>query len=78
MNVESWPGDVACSGPSAPKCKQIDDLIKLLVTIRERFGNTAIKYDVKWGSYALWVADAQRIEIEKLKMKIKRLKESTK
>jgi hypothetical protein len=72
MQVEPYPSDVACAGPNAPKCERIDDLIKLLVTIRERWGNTAIGYRVQWGGTALWVEDAQKQEIAKLKKKLKK------
>lgn len=70
MNVEPYPGDVACAGPTAPKCEQIDDLIRLLVTIRERWGNTAIRYSVQWGASALWAEDAQKRQIDRLTKKL--------
>lgn len=73
MNIEPHPGDVAVAGPNAPKCEQIDDLIKLLVTIRERWGNTAIKYRVQWGGSVLWAEDADKKEIARLKKRIARL-----
>lgn len=41
MNVDPYDSDVACAGPNAPPCDQIDDLIKLLVTIRHRWGNSS-------------------------------------
>ncbi len=80
MNLEPYQPEVACSGPTAPKCEQIDDLIRLLVTIRERWGNTAIKYSIQWGASALWVEDVQKQEIEKLKKMLskKRTKHPTK
>lgn len=71
---EPYPSDVACAGPNAPKCDQIDDLIRLLVTIRERFGNTAIKYRVQWGGNALWAEDEQKREIARLKKRVERMK----
>ena len=74
MIVDPYPADVACAGPTAPKCEQIDDLIKLLVTIRERWGNTAIRYRVQWGGSALWAEDAQKKEIASLKKKLAKLK----
>lgn len=67
MNIEPYPGNVPLAGPEAPNCNQIDDLIKLLVTIRERFGNTAVKYRVQWGANALWAESAQRQEIARLR-----------
>jgi hypothetical protein len=66
MEIEPYPSDVACAGPKAPKCEQIDDLIKLLVTIRERWGNTAVKYRVTWGGNALWVEDEHKRTIAEL------------
>lgn len=74
MNIEPFDKSVACAGPTAPKCEQIDDLIRLLVTIRQRWGNTAIRYRFQWGSSALWADDAQKREIDKLKKQVKRLK----
>lgn len=73
MNIEPYPDDVACAGPDAPKCEQIDDLIRLLVTIKHRWGNTAITYRVTWGGSSLWVEDAQKQEIDRLERKLKRL-----
>ena len=74
MNVEPYPPEVACAGPEAPECGQIDDLIRLLVTIRERFGNTAVRYRVQWGANALWIEDAQKQEITKLKQRSERIR----
>lgn len=69
---------MACAGPTAPKCDQIDELIKLLVTIRERFGNTAVKYRVQWGANDLWAEDEQKREIDRLKKRLKKLKSQVK
>jgi hypothetical protein len=66
MNVEPYPGDVAMSGPDAPKCEQVEDLIRLLVTIHHRWGNTAVQYRVTWGGSALWAADELQKRIERL------------
>ena len=74
MVVEPYPPDVAVAGLDAPKCDQIDDLIRLLVTIRERWGNTAVRYRVQWGASALWAEDDQKREIEKLKKQVAKLK----
>ena len=74
MNIEPYANDVACAGPNAPKCEQIDDLIRLLVTISHRWGNTAVKFRVTWGGSALWAEDAMRQEIDKLKKQLKRAK----
>lgn len=60
MQVEPYDDGVACAGPSAPECEQIDDLIRLLVTISHRWGNTAVKYRVSWGGSALWAEDEAR------------------
>ena len=74
MQIEPYAGDVAVYGPSAPNCEQIEDLIRFLVTIHHRWGNTAIRYRIQWGASALWAEDAQKREIDKLKKQIKTLK----
>ena len=74
IQIEPHLPEVACAGPTAPKCEQIDDLIKLLVTIRERWGNTAVKYRIQWGSNALWAENAEKTEIDRLKKRVKKLK----
>jgi hypothetical protein len=74
MNIEPYSPDVAAAGPNAPKCEQIDDLIRLLVTIRERFGNTSINYRVTWGGSSLWIEDEMRQKIAKLERKVARQK----
>jgi predicted RNA-binding Zn-ribbon protein involved in translation (DUF1610 family) len=61
-----YADDVACAGPDAPKCDRIDELIRLLVTIRHRFGNTAVQYRVTWGGSALWTEDELRGQIRQL------------
>jgi hypothetical protein len=73
MNITPYPKDVACSGPDAPKCEQVFDLIRLLVTIWDRWGNTAVKYRVTWGGSALWVEDEMRQKIARLEKKVKQL-----
>lgn len=78
MNIEPYADDVSCAGTNAPKADQIDDLLRLLATIRHRYGNTAIKYRVTWGGSAFWAEDAQRTEIDRLKKRIKRLQAKAK
>ena len=70
MEVEPHDNDTPLLGPGAPKCEQVDDLIRLLVTVRHRFGNTAVRYRIQWGANALWAEDAQKREIERLKKRI--------
>lgn len=72
MDITPYPSGTAIAGPDAPACDQIDDLIKLLVTIRERFGNTAVKYRIAWGGSALWAADDMRKEIDRLNNLLKK------
>ena len=78
MEVIPHGRDVACAGPNAPACEQIDDLIKLLVTIRERWGNTAVRYHINWGSNALWAEDSQKRKIDSLTKSLQRLKAKVK
>lgn len=66
MNIEPYPDGVACAGPEAPVADQIDDLIRLLVTIRHRWGNTAVRYRVRWGASGLWAHDEQKQRIADL------------
>lgn len=66
MQIEPFADDVPLAGEDAPTADQIDDLIKILVTTRKRFGNTAVRYSVQWGGSALQVRDKQRAEIERL------------
>lgn len=55
MNIEPLADNVPLNGPDAPKADTIDDLIQVLVTIRHRFGNTAVSVNsLKWGASALW------------------------
>jgi hypothetical protein len=83
MKIEPYGSGVSAAGPEAPKCEHIDELIKLLVTIRKRWGNTDIKYRISWGGLALCVEDAEKTEIDRLtklvakkNKQLKRLKES--
>jgi len=66
MQIEPHSDDVALLGPDAPAADQIDDLLRLLVTIRHRWGNTAVRYRIQWGANALWANDAQKRRIEAL------------
>ena len=74
MQIEPYPNDVACAGPEAPKADRIEELIRLLVTIQHRFGNTIVRYNVRWGASGLWADDEQKQEITKLKKQLERAK----
>lgn len=74
MTIEPYPDGVACAGPNAPKCEQVEDLIRLLVTIHHRWGNTAVRYRIQWGANALWAEDEQKRTIDKLTKQLRRLK----
>lgn len=67
MNMEPYPGDVALTGPHVPCADRLEDLLKLLVTIHKRFGNTSITYRLTWGGIAMCVQDAQQRENARLK-----------
>ena len=64
--IVPWPGDVPLCGEQTPKIDQILDLIKYLVTVHARWGNTAVQFRVTWGGSALWAADELRKEISQL------------
>ncbi len=52
--IEIYDGDMPLAGEGSPKHpKQIADLIKLLATICDRFGNTAVEFSLSWGASAL-------------------------
>lgn len=78
FHVEPYHENVACAGPSAPKCQQIDELIRLLVTIRDRFGNTCVKYRVQWGATAMHATDNDKQTIDRLRKRVKKLREELK
>lgn len=54
MEIAPYDGDVPLMGPGTPEITQIDDLLRYLATVKERFGNTAVHYRVRWGASALW------------------------
>lgn len=65
--VTAWGGDVALLGPEAPKSDgSIKHLIAYLLTVYERFGNTTVTFNLKWGASALWKRDEQAKRIEEL------------
>ena len=56
-------------GPDAPPHpKHIFDLLRLLLTIYHRFGNTAVTFNLQWGSSALWQRDALIEELAETKV----------
>lgn len=59
-DLKPWGDDVALAGPDAPKNNgMIEHLIGYLLTVHERFGNTAVTASIKWGANALWKRDEQ-------------------
>jgi hypothetical protein len=75
VNIEPYPDNVAIQGPAAEiPTEQIDNLIRLLVTIHHRFGNTCVKYRIRWGANGLWAEDEQSKEITRLKTNLKTLR----
>src|SRR5690348_902406 len=59
MLIEPYPDNTPlANSPDVPKIEMIDDLIRYLVTVRHRFGNTCVgAYRIRWGSSALWAQD---------------------
>ena len=67
--LTAWDDDTALQGPNAPKNDgHIEHLIRYLLTVYDRFGNTAITCDCKlqWGATALWKRDEQKKRITDL------------
>lgn len=61
----------ALAGPDAPKDDgQILHLIRYLLTVYKRFGNTAVTTQLQWGSSALWKRDEQAKKIVELEARI--------
>lgn len=74
MKIEPYPDDVAVCGPETPDIDQIDDLIRLLVTIRHRFGNTAVRFNrLCWGATALWASDSQAKRIDAIREAVEQI-----
>lgn len=69
---EAYKPDVPLNGPNAPPVDHVDELIQRLVTIRHRFGNTAITFEGNWGSNALYTKDSLRDRIECLEDAIRK------
>jgi hypothetical protein len=64
MNIEPYPdGTPLMNSQDVPRIEMIDDLIRYLVTVRHRFGNTTVAaYRVRWGASALWAQhDAEKL-----------------
>lgn len=57
--VRPWADDVPLNGDGMPtNTGQIEWLIQYLLTIRKRFGNTAVCVErLRWGGSALWAFD---------------------
>lgn len=66
MKIEPYGDDVPMSGPDAPVAETIDALMRVLATIRYRFGNTAVTYSISWGGSALHARGRQLAQIEML------------
>ena len=64
--MKPYPDNVPLEGPLQPAATTIDDLIRLLLTVQKRFGNTCVRYYIQWGASGLHAIDAQEREIERL------------
>jgi hypothetical protein len=65
--LKPWSGDTPLRGPEAPENDgHIEHLIQYLLSIHERFGNTAVTCDLQWGATALHKRDAQKKLIEEI------------
>ncbi len=69
IEVEPFADDVPLNGPGRPKVETADELLRLLATIRHRWGNTVITFSGKWGSNALWARDSLMDEADDWKLK---------
>ena len=68
-DLKPWDGPLR--GPDAPKDDgHIEHLIRYLLTVHKRFGNTCITTDLQWGAVALHKRDAQKLRIGELEKQI--------
>lgn len=69
--LTAWGDDVALMGPEAPKWDgHIKHLVEYLLTVYERFGNTAVTANLQWGASALWKRDEQAEQIADLQSRL--------
>ena len=70
-NLTAWDDDTALRGPDAPKWDgHIEHLIRYLLTVHKRFGNTTVTVDLQWGATALWKRDEQKERIVELEQEL--------
>lgn len=63
-DLKPWADDVALRGPNAPKNDgSVEHLIRYLLSVHQRFGNTCITCNLQWGAAALWKRDEQRLQL---------------
>lgn len=60
--LKPYANDIPLNGEGMPPLKTVDDWIRYMMTVRERFGSTVMigKFEMKWGASALWGMDALR------------------
>ena len=67
-NLMPFDANTALMGPDTPEWDgHIEQLIRYLLTVHKRFGNTKITADLQWGSLALHKRDEQKVEIADLR-----------
>ncbi len=65
--LSAWSDDTALMGPEAPKWDgRIEHLIRYLLTVHKRFGNTTVTASLQWGASALWKRNDQSERIATL------------
>lgn len=73
--VAPYADDVPLMGPDAPDIEKTSDLIRYLLTVRKRFGNTAITCSLQWGGSALNARSRDKAEVARLQSEVRGLRE---
>lgn len=70
--LKPYASGVPLNGEGMPPLKTVDDWIRYMMTVRERFGSTVMigKFEMKWGASALWGVDSYQKEIDQLKEEV--------
>jgi hypothetical protein len=72
LRVSLYKDDVPLIGEGSPKIRKVSHLLRMLATIYDRFGDTAITLDGKcsWGGSALHIQDRLTADLEAAENKL--------
>lgn len=66
--LKPYDAGTPLQGEGTPNLQSVDDWIRYMMTVRERFGSTAMvgKFHIQWGASALWAMDGLRKSGDKM------------